>query len=76
VCPCLIDGRNIIDHAKEAYCPLGKFRLGPGDILAAAFHRLGIRRMWLKLRGKSGCSKCAKRQTWMNRLWARLRGVT
>lgn len=42
-CPCTIDGADIIQHAQERYCPLGKYRLGLGDIIAMLIHWTGLR---------------------------------
>lgn len=41
-CPCTIDGIDIIQHATQGYCPLGKYHLGLGDTLARFLHLTGL----------------------------------
>jgi hypothetical protein len=60
-CPCLLDGVDIIEHAKGRYCPAGRYQLGLGDKVAGVLHRTGIGPAYKKLRGKvtnkpCGCS--------------------
>lgn len=44
-CPCLRDGRDIIEHAQEGKCPLGKHQVPPsrglGDTIAKVAHAIG-----------------------------------
>jgi hypothetical protein len=69
-CACTVDGRDILEHAAEGYCPLGRYKLGPGDVLAIIFHRTGIR--WLVGLLWASCG-CESKQKWLNRVWKRLR---
>ena len=80
-CPCRVDGRQIIDHARDHDCPLERFtprRLG--DTLAWIIQRTGIARLLrdrpnasasAPSRGKnpaySNCG-CAARRHLLNRI--------
>jgi hypothetical protein len=78
-CACTIDGRDILDHAKDRYCPLGRFRLGLGDWIARVLTATGLRpllaRMALDIAlcnapwladGQQPTCGCAERQTALN----------
>ena len=67
-CPCTIDGQDILRHAQERYCPLGKYRLGLGDIIAIITHRTGIQWLLRKIRRKPTCGGCKGRQIKLNQL--------
>lgn len=40
---CGIDKAIISEHASERYCPLGKYKLGLGDVIAMLIHWTGLR---------------------------------
>lgn len=44
---CGQDGQDIALHARDNYCPTGRYRLGLGDRLASWLSRTGLR--WLAL---------------------------
>lgn len=70
---CPNDGEPITHHAAEKYCPLGKYRVGPGDVLARIFYRTGIRRIvarWSIITGKQ-CD-CKGTQIAINNSWEKL----
>lgn len=67
VCLCKLDGDDIRTHARERYCPAGRYRLGLGDVIAGIMHRTGIAKLWKKIRGKK-CGKCRERQMKLNQL--------
>jgi hypothetical protein len=57
-CPCTLDGRDILDHARERYCPAGRYQLGLGDTIAGVLHKTGIGPAYLKLRSKVTKKPC------------------
>jgi hypothetical protein len=60
-CPCPDDGRDVRDHAREAFCPRGKYGLGIGDAVARLTYATGIQ-------AKVGpCGACKERQQRWNR---------
>jgi hypothetical protein len=73
-CPCPIDNCDISEHAQERYCPLGKYRLGPGDVIAFVSHKTGLWRLWhwWNRITDEHCSDCKGRQLELNHWWERL----
>lgn len=67
-CPCTIDGADIMQHAQERYCPLGKYKLGLGDVIAIITHRTGIQWLLRKISRKPTCGGCKGRQIKLNQL--------
>lgn len=65
-CACTIDGKDIMQHAAERYCPLGKYRLGLGDVVARITHATGIQAVMRRLTKKKPCGGCKKRQLALN----------
>ncbi|QOV90879.1 hypothetical protein [Humisphaera borealis] len=46
VCPCVVDGRDIAEHAALDLCPRGHYRCrGLGDLVARVLNRTGIARL-------------------------------
>jgi hypothetical protein len=71
VSACSIDSRDIREHAHARACPIGRYQLGVGDLLAVLFNRLGVRRvadLWTRLT-KRPCD-CSGRQAKLNARWA------
>lgn len=66
VCLCTVDSIPIRNHAAEGYCPLGRYRLGPGDVIAIITHRTGIQWIIRKLRRGKPCGGCKERQIKLN----------
>jgi len=56
-CPCPIDDKPAADHAREAYCPAGRYRLGLGDTIARVLHVTGVARLVRRLKLPCGCKK-------------------
>ena len=60
VCPCQVDGVDIVNHARRHDCPLERFApRGFGDTLARLFHRMGITRLTHAWRRPDGPSIAA-----------------
>ncbi len=72
-CACLVDGRDLIEHAEAGDCPLGKHAVPParglGDSIARAFTALGADRIVKALERATGrpCG-CKRRQAKLNEL--------
>lgn len=72
-CACLLDGRDITEHAETGDCPLGKHTIPParglGDSIAKAIHALGADRIAKALERVTGrpCG-CKRRQAKLNEL--------
>lgn len=66
-CPCTIDGVDILKHAEERYCPIGRYKLGLGDIIAKLTHATGIQKFVKAVTRKKSCGGCKARQMAMNR---------
>lgn len=64
-CPCTVDGRDIIDHAKAHDCPRGNYAArGLGDVVARVLSVTGVAGVVKAVAGKD-CG-CAKRQARLN----------
>lgn len=66
---CGIDGIDLIEHAEQGYCPIGKYKLGMGDRIASALYRTRIAPLYKRVRKlvtKKPCG-CPKRQKRWNR---------
>jgi hypothetical protein len=73
-CACLEDGRDIVEHAQEGDCPLGRHQTGKaaglGDVVADWARKLGAERaaaVFHKLTGRD-CG-CKKRREQLNRIF-------
>jgi len=72
-CACLLDGRDITEHAEVGDCALGKHAVPParglGDSIAKAIHALGADRIAKVLERAAGrpCG-CKRRQAKLNEL--------
>jgi hypothetical protein len=73
-CVCTLDGRDILEHARDQYCPEGRFAWsGAGDAVAFVVHRLrldGLSRVWERFTHRP-CG-CAARQKRLNGRFAGL----
>lgn len=70
-CVCLVDGQDVLEHAATAYCPLGRYRLGMGDLLARGLHVTRLARLavlWREMTGRE--CRCGQRQGELNGRWA------
>lgn len=67
-CACTIDGKDIMEHIAERYCPIGRYKLGLGDVVARITHATGIQALTRKMKGKRGCGGCKKRQLRLNQI--------
>jgi hypothetical protein len=65
-CICKLDGKDIVQHARELYCPKGRYQLGIGDTVARVLHTTGVAGAYRKLRGEKGCKPCQQRQHALN----------
>jgi hypothetical protein len=77
-CACTLDGRDILEHARERYCPAGRYQLGLGDTVAGVLHRTGIAPLYKKIRSKvtkKPCG-CRARQARLNVLAPNRNNVT
>jgi len=72
-CACLLDGRDITEHAEAGDCPLGKHSVPParglGDSIARAITAVGADRISKALERATGrpCG-CKRRQAKLNEL--------
>ena len=72
-CACLLDGRDITEHAEAGHCPLGKHSVPParglGDSIARAIIALGADRISKAIERATGrpCG-CKRRQKKLNEL--------
>jgi hypothetical protein len=57
---CGKDDRRVSEHANDRYCPIGRYDLGLGDVIAKVLTAVGI--------GKNKCGGCAARQKALNKL--------
>jgi hypothetical protein len=68
-CPCHWDGKDIIEHARSGYCPIGSYPFaGLGTLVTRWLWRLRIPQALrlLRLFNPTRC-KCAARQAKLNR---------
>jgi len=63
---CGIDWKPQKEHIEQRYCPLGRYRLGLGDVIAMITHRTGIQWVLRKIRQGKPCG-CKARQVKLNR---------
>jgi hypothetical protein len=69
VSKCTVDENQIGDHATAGYCPIGKFKSGIGDNVAAFLWRFRTQRLtnWWSKRVMGKSCKCEKRQGSLNK---------
>jgi hypothetical protein len=60
-CPCPDDGRDVRDHAREAFCPRGKYKLGIGDAVARLAYATGVQAAVKATGIPCGCKERQKR---------------
>lgn len=64
-CPCPIDGRGVVEHAEQGYCPAGKYPFaGLGSVVAWMMWKTGASQRYLRRNKACGCGK---RAGWLNR---------